>query len=122
MDRSFMAPTQMLSEGNNIIDSESNDVELKLLYDEYLQNIMTEIILKEKAEERKQLFISQLATIAEECEHNEEKLFKLKTRERDIINLTKIQNDIDKQITDVNNCISKYWMELHICDMIRSTT
>ncbi|XP_029032448.1 uncharacterized protein LOC114871115 [Osmia bicornis bicornis] len=106
MDRSVMGSTQILSEGNSIIDSESNDVELKLLYDEYLQNTMTEIILKKKAEERKQLFLSQLATIAKECEHNEEKLFELKTRERDIINLTKIQNDIDKQITDINNCIN----------------
>ncbi|XP_034171610.1 uncharacterized protein LOC117600366 [Osmia lignaria lignaria] len=105
MDRSVMGPSQILSEGNSVIDSESNDVELKLLYDEYLQNTMTEIILKKKAEERKQLFLSQLATIAKEYEHNEEKLFELKTRERDIINLTKIQNDIDKQITDINNCI-----------------
>ena len=106
MDRSVMGSTQILSEGNSINDSESNDVELKLLYDEYLQNTMTEIILKKKAEERKQLFLSQLATIAKECEHNEEKLFELKTRERDIINLTKIQNDIDKQIIDINNCIN----------------
>ena len=75
MDRSVMGSTQILSEGNSINDSESNDVELKLLYDEYLQNTMTEIILKKKAEERKQLFLSQLATIAKECEHNEEALY-----------------------------------------------
>lgn len=101
---------QSMADGTKIMDSECNDVELKLLYDQYLQRIMTEIILKKKTEEKEKLFLSQLATIAKEYDHNEEKLFKLKTRERDIINLTKIQNDIDSQILDVNNCTSKYYL------------
>ncbi|XP_012137864.2 uncharacterized protein LOC105662135 [Megachile rotundata] len=105
MDRSSIAPAPSILEASKLSDTESSDVELKLLYDEYLQKIMMEIILKKKAEEREQLFLSQLATIAKEYDHNEEKLFKLKTRERDIINLTKIQNNIDAQITDINNCI-----------------
>ncbi|XP_076248483.1 uncharacterized protein LOC143188227 [Calliopsis andreniformis] len=83
-------------------DNESKDTELKLLYDEYLQKIMTEIILKKKLEEKEKLFLSRLATVAKECDSNLEKLFKLETRERDIIYLTKIQNDIDAQIIEVN--------------------
>ncbi|CAK9803572.1 hypothetical protein ANTPLA_LOCUS3695 [Anthophora plagiata] len=102
MDRVSLCPTQIQLDGT--VDSELDDIELKLLYDEYLQNIMTEIILKKKAEEKEKLYLSQLATIAKECEQNEEKLFKLKIRERDIINLTKIQNEIDSQIIDVHNC------------------
>ncbi|XP_017787769.1 PREDICTED: uncharacterized protein LOC108570420 [Habropoda laboriosa] len=76
-----MLSTQTSLDG--ILDSDSDDIELKLLYDEYLQNIMTEIILKKKAEEKEKLCISQLATIAKE---------------------SKIQNEIDSQIIDVNNC------------------
>ncbi|KOC67457.1 hypothetical protein WH47_11636, partial [Habropoda laboriosa] len=102
MDRMSILPTQTSLDG--IIDSDSDDIELKLLYDEYLQNILTEIILKKKAEEKEKLYLSQLATIAKECEQNEEKLFKLKIRERDIINLTRIQNEVDSQIIDVHNC------------------
>ncbi|XP_076171304.1 uncharacterized protein LOC143148645 isoform X2 [Ptiloglossa arizonensis] len=94
MDRSLMIPTHLSMDR----DTECNDTELKLLYDEYLRNIMTEIILQKKTEETEKLLLSQLATIAKEVEHNEEKLFKLKTREIDIINLTKLQNDLDSQI------------------------
>lgn len=104
LDRTSISSMQSMADGTKIMDSECNDVELKLLYDQYLQKIMTEIILKKKTEEKEKLFLSQLATIAKEYDHNEEKLFKLKTRERDIINLTEIQNEIDSQILDVNNC------------------
>ncbi|KOX71876.1 hypothetical protein WN51_03021 [Melipona quadrifasciata] len=102
--RATMVPSDFpLSQSKNSYLN-CSDMELKLLYDQYLQNIMTEIILKKKTEEKEMLFLSQLATISKEYDHNEEKLFKLKTRERDIINLSKIQNEIDSQINDANNC------------------
>ncbi|KAK9310391.1 hypothetical protein QLX08_000367 [Tetragonisca angustula] len=104
LDRTSVFPTQSLMDGTRMVDSDCSDMELKLLYDQYLQNTMTEIILKKKTEEKEMLFLSQLATISKEYDHNEEKLFKLKTRERDIINLSKIQNEIDSQINDTNNC------------------
>lgn len=104
LDRTTIFPTQSLMDATGrMMDSDCSDMELKLLYDQYLQNIMTEIILKKKTEEKEMLFLSQLATISKEYDHNEEKLFKLKTRERDIINLSKIQNEIDSQINDANN-------------------
>ncbi|XP_076669086.1 uncharacterized protein LOC143369255 [Andrena cerasifolii] len=98
VDRISMAPTKAAVEG----DADCSDIELMLLYDEYLQNIMTDIILKKKVEDMEKLYVSQLAAMAKERERNEEKLFKLKTRERDIINLTKAQNEIDAQIMDAN--------------------
>lgn len=88
-------------------ENDSNDIELKLLYDQYLQSLMTEIILKKKAEEEGKLFLSQLTAISKERDCNEDKLFKLKTRERDIINLTKMQNDIDFQVKDVTRFTGK---------------
>ena len=98
MDRTPMAVTRAPAEG----DADCNDTELMLLYDEYLQNIMMDIILKKKAEDMEKLYVSRLAAMAEERERAEEKLFKLKTRKRDIINLTKAQNEIDSQLVDVN--------------------
>ncbi|XP_076759038.1 uncharacterized protein LOC143428203 [Xylocopa sonorina] len=94
--RVTMGPCDFLSK-----DVDSNDIELKLLYDQYLQKIMTQLILKKKQKETEKLFLSQLATIDKEYDRNKEKLFKLKARELDIINLTKIQNDIDSQLSDV---------------------
>lgn len=107
MDRTSMFPTQSLLDTTRITDTDCNDIELKLLYDQYLQKILTERILRRKAEEREKLFLSQLATIAKDWDCNVEQLFKLKTRERDITNLTKAQNDIDSQIIDVNNSTGK---------------
>ncbi|CAD1471895.1 unnamed protein product, partial [Heterotrigona itama] len=107
LDRTSIFPTQSLMDGTRMMDSDCSDMELKLLYDQYLQNTLTEIILKKKTEEKEMLFLSQLATISKEYDHNEEKLFKLKTRERDVINLSKIQNEIDSQINDANNCTSE---------------
>ncbi|CAL7935256.1 unnamed protein product [Xylocopa violacea] len=88
-------------------DVDCNDMELKLLYDQYLQKIMTQLILEKKQEEKEKLFLSQLATIDKEYDHNEEKLFKLKTRELDIINLNKIQNEVDLLLSDVKTCTKR---------------
>ncbi|XP_006620167.1 uncharacterized protein LOC102677942 isoform X2 [Apis dorsata] len=103
LDRMSIFSTQSLLDVTKMTVPECDDTEMKLLYDQYLQNMMLEVILKKKAKEKAELFLCQLATITKEYEHNEDKLFKLKTRERDIINLIKIQNDIDSQIIDVNN-------------------
>ncbi|KZC03898.1 PREDICTED: uncharacterized protein LOC107193790 [Dufourea novaeangliae] len=98
-DRLSMLPQQFIEES-----ADNEDVDLNLLYNEYLQNLMTEIILKKKKQKMEKLIVSQLATMAKEIDHNKEKLFELKTRERDIIHLTKLQNEIDSQIAEVKNC------------------
>lgn len=88
-------------------DAECKEVELGLLYDEYLQAMMMNLIIKKKTEEKKHLMVTQLATIAQEIDQDAKKLMKIKSRERDIINLSLAQKEIDAQITAVTECTSK---------------
>ncbi|KAG7211458.1 hypothetical protein KM043_010740 [Ampulex compressa] len=99
--RPSILPSQISVEGQKKAENDFNDMELKLLYDEYLQSIMAEIVIQKKTQEKKNLILTQLATIAMESDQDEEKLFKLKTRERDIINLIKVQNKLDEQLVEV---------------------
>ncbi|XP_011265679.1 uncharacterized protein LOC105257030 [Camponotus floridanus] len=85
-------------------DTECKEVELGLLYDEYLQAMMMNLIIKKKAEEKKRLMITQLATIAQEIDQDAKKLMKIKSRERDIINLSIAQKEIDAQLAAVTEC------------------
>ncbi|XP_076286619.1 uncharacterized protein LOC143212110 [Lasioglossum baleicum] len=86
------------SQSDKCFDEE--DTEMKLLYDKYLQGLMVEIILRQRTQEKEKLIISQLASMREELDRNKEKLFELKTRQRDISYLTNLQNEIDLQIKD----------------------
>ncbi|XP_076225027.1 uncharacterized protein LOC143174679 [Nomia melanderi] len=94
-ERISMAPSQLDTH------IENEDTEISLLYNKYLQNLMTEIILKQKIQEKEKLIITKLATMAKEVDENKKKLFELKTRERDIIHLTMLQNKIDSQLVDI---------------------
>lgn len=89
------------------IDTESKEIELGLLYDAYLQTIMLDLIMKKKTEEKKCLLITQLATVAQEIDQDTKKLIKIKTRERDIINLSLAQKETDAQVTAITKCTSK---------------
>jgi len=88
-------------------DIEAKELELGLLYDEYLQTKMMDLIMKKKAKERKQLMIAQLATIAQELDQDTQKLIKIKKRECDIINLNIAQQEIDAQMIAVIKCTGK---------------
>ncbi|XP_076285938.1 uncharacterized protein LOC143211822 [Lasioglossum baleicum] len=90
------------SQSDKSFDEE--DTEMKLLYDTYLQRLMVEILLKQKAQKKKKLMVSQLASMAEEIHLNKEKLFELKTRHRNIRYLTNLQNEVDLQTDDIKNC------------------
>ncbi|XP_070148715.1 uncharacterized protein [Polyergus mexicanus] len=79
-------------------DTECKEVELGLLYDEYLQTMMMDLIIKKKTEEKKHLMITQLATIAQEIDQDTKKLMKIKSRERDIINLSLAQKENMKHL------------------------
>lgn len=81
--------------------------EVGLLYDEYLQAMMMNLIVKKKGEEKKHLMVTQLATIAQEIDQDAKKLMKIKSRERDIINLSLAQKEIDMQLAAVTECTSK---------------
>lgn len=88
-------------------DIESKEIELKLLYDEYLQNNMMHLMMQKKNKEEEQFVIAQLATIAQELDQDTQKLMKIKQRERDIINLHSAQEEIDVQMAAVTKYTSK---------------
>lgn len=90
-------------------DTECKEVELGLLYDEYLQAMMMDLIIKKKTEEKKHLMVTQLATIAQEIDQDTKKLMKIKSRERDIINLSLAQKEVDVQLAAVTECTSKIY-------------
>jgi len=51
--------------------------------------------------------VTQLATVAQEIDQDIQKLIKIKTRERDIINLSLAQKEADAQLIAVTRCTSK---------------
>lgn len=88
-------------------DTECKELELGLLYDEYLQTIMMDLIMKKKIEEKKRLIITQLVTVEQEIDRDIQKLIKIKTRERDIINLSLAQKEADAQLITVTKYTGK---------------
>lgn len=86
------------------VETECKDVEFGLLYDEYLQAMMMDLIIKKKSEEKKHLMVMQLATVAQEIDQDTKKLIKLKIRECDIINLSLAQKEVDAQLAAVEKC------------------
>jgi len=100
-----IVPSQLSLDSQKKVDSE--ELELGLLYDEYLQTIMMDLIMKKKVEEKRCLMVTQLATVAQEIDQDMQKLIKIKTRERDIINLSLAQKEADAQLIAVTRCTSK---------------
>lgn len=94
--------SQLSLDAQRKIDSE--ELELGLFYDEYLQSIMMDLIIKKKVEEKKRLMVIQLATVAQEIDQDTQKLMKIKARERDIINLSLAQKEADAQLIEVSKC------------------
>lgn len=86
---------------------EEKELELWLLYDEYLQTIMMDLIIKKKTEEKKNLMIAQLAAIAQEIDQDMKKLIEIKTRNCDTVNLSIAQKEIDMQLSVVTEYTSK---------------
>jgi len=100
-----IVPSQLSLDSQKKVDSE--ELELGLLYDEYLQTIMMDLIMKKKIEEKRRLMVTQLATVAQEIDQDIQKLIKIKTRERNIINLSLAQKEADAQLIAVTRCTSK---------------
>lgn len=107
INKQSIAPSQLSLDIQKKIDTESRELELGLLYDAYLQSMAINLIMKKKAEEKKHLMVTQLATVAQEIDRDTEKLIKIKTREREIINLSLAQKMADAQLIAVTKCISK---------------
>jgi len=102
--RQSVMPLQLSLDTQKKMDTECKELELGLLYDEYLQTIMIDLIMKKKTEEKKRLLVTQLATVAQEIDQDAKKLIKIKTRERDIINLSTAQKEADAQLIAVTKC------------------
>lgn len=98
-------PSHSSVDAQKKIDTESR--KLELLYDEYLQAMMMDLIIKKKTEERERLIVTQLSTVDQEVDQDTKKLIKIKTREHDIINLKLVQEEIDEQLVAVEKCTSK---------------
>lgn len=102
LSRQSRLPSQLALDSMKEAEARSKDEELFLLYNEYLQAIMLEHLTKKKSEEMKNTIIKQLTTIAKQCAQDEEKLQKLKMRNRDIINLSIVQEELDSHINEIN--------------------
>ncbi|EGI66586.1 hypothetical protein G5I_04918 [Acromyrmex echinatior] len=96
VDKQPIMPSQIILDAQKKTDSE--ELELGLLYDEYLQTMMMDLIMKKKILEKKRLMIMQMAAMAQEIDQDTQKLIKIKTRERDIINLSLAQKEADVQL------------------------
>lgn len=106
-NRQSIMPSQLPLDVQKKVDTESKELELGFLYDEYLQTIMMDLVIKKKIEEKKHLTIAQLATIAREIDQDTTKLIKIKTREHDVVNLSLAQKEIDMQLAAVTKYTSK---------------
>lgn len=89
-------------------DIEAKEIELGLLYDEYLQTIMMDLIVKKKTEEKKNLMVTQLATLTQEIDQDMKKLIQVKQREHDIIHLSLAQKEVDAQLTAIKEYSKTY--------------
>lgn len=82
--------------------AENDSTELMTEYEQYLQTLMAEIIIEKKIEERTNSIYSQLASIVHEREKLEERLHTIIKREREIRDLTVINNKLDQILEDGN--------------------
>lgn len=100
-------PSQSLLDIQKSTDTENKNLEFSLLYDEYLQSMLVNLIIKKKIEEKKHCMVIQLATITQEIDQDMKKLIKIKTREQNIKNLSLAQAKTDMQVAALTKCISK---------------
>jgi len=106
VNRHSIMPLHVSLDVQKKIDS-TDSRKLELLYDEYLQAMMMDLIIKKKTEEREHLIVTQLSTVDQEVDQDTKKLIKIKTREHDIINLNLVQKEIDEQLVAIAKYISK---------------
>lgn len=105
--RQSMKSSQSMPDLHKTLDIESKDLELSLLYDEYLQSWLVHFMIKKKTEEKMHSLVAQLATVTQESDQDMEKLTKIKTREQDIKNLSLAQTKADIQLAAITKCTSK---------------
>lgn len=91
--------------GSKKSEVDSAETELGFLYDNYLQTLMTDVLLKKKAHEKENKILNQLGSINKEQDLGNEKLAKMKAREKDIRYLSILQNTLDMLVTEIRSNI-----------------
>lgn len=104
-------PSQSFLDLQKATDTENKDLELSLLYDEYLRSILMNLIIKKKTEKKKHCIVTQLATITQEIDQDMKKLIKIKAREQEIKNLSLAQAETDVQLAAITKCTSKIYTD-----------
>ncbi|KYN04008.1 hypothetical protein ALC62_04772, partial [Cyphomyrmex costatus] len=129
VDKQPIMPSQIVLDAQKKLDSE--ELELGLRYNEYLQIMMMDHILKKKIQEKSRIMVMLIAAIGQEIAQDTQKLIKIKTRERDIINLSLAQKEADDQLIAVTkytedetfkivqNMLSKLYVLLEPLDVLQ---
>ncbi|XP_033223643.1 uncharacterized protein LOC117177207 [Belonocnema kinseyi] len=91
--------------GSKKSEVDNAETELGFLYDNYLQTLMTDVLLKKKAHEKENKILNQLGSINKEQDLGNEKLAKMKAREKDIRYLSILQNTLDMLVTEIRSNI-----------------
>lgn len=93
----------MNSFGLKKIETDNTDIETGLLYDEYLRTLMADVLLKKKETENQKKILNQLASLSKEQDLSNEKLMKMKSREKEIHYLSALQNYLDTLVTQIRS-------------------
>ena len=103
-----MMPSSLSSSfGSDKHEADNTETELGLLYNNYLQTLMANVLLKKKAIENENKILNQLGSISKEQDLGNEKLSKMKRRKKDVRYLTTLQNTLDSLITEIRSNIGK---------------
>lgn len=102
--RQSLAATSLVNSfGLKKIETDNTDIETGLLYDEYLRTLMADVLLKKKETENQKKILNQLASLSKEQDLSNEKLMKMKSREKEIHYLSALQNYLDTLVTQIRS-------------------
>lgn len=117
--RQSLAPTSLVNSfGLKKIEPDNADTETGLLYDDYLRTLMADVLVKKKAKENEKKILNQLASLSKEQDLGDEKLMKMKSREKDINYLSALQNYLDTLVTQIRSeCGEEIFFFFFICHL-----
>ncbi|KAK0180704.1 hypothetical protein PV327_003061 [Microctonus hyperodae] len=98
--RSIMPPSSQLDMTRRS-EVETNNNEMSLLYDKYLQTLMTEHIMKKKESENRQIILMHLASLEKKGEECEMKLHEYQMIMNELEPLNELQKYLENQIQEV---------------------
>ncbi|XP_066597893.1 uncharacterized protein [Prorops nasuta] len=116
--------------GSTSVDSENDYIDLGLEYANYLQAEMEAVLMNEEVKQESDVAISNLAKMSQEYDLVQDKLLAVKNRKTDVINLSNLQNEADKQLAIIQNnsmkinseaqeILSKLYVSLRDLDVLK---